>query len=286
MAHGLTRELLDTHVHLWDLAVSPQDWIDGTMAVLDRDFLAGDLAAALDAVAVPRAVAVQATSSIAETAFLLDEAADPHIRGVVGWLDVTGDVPAQCAAFARHPNSAKLVGIRHPAHLEDNQDWLLLDEVVRGIRAIAAQGLAFDLVVRPWQLRSAAALAGSVPEARFVLDHLGKPPIASGELDAWGDDLATLASHENVVAKVSGLTIEADWRAWTAGDLRPVVDRALELFGADRLLFGSDWPLVQLTEGGYAGWLAAYLDCTSALSSSERAAIDSSNALRVYRLRA
>lgn len=284
MAHGLARQPIDTHAHLWDLAVSPQPWIDESMSALNRNFLAGDLVDCLRAVGVPSAVLVQATSSLDETTFLLDQAAAPEIAGVVGWVDVAGDVPAQRAAFAEHPRFDKLVGIRHPVHIEEDPDWLLRAEVERGIRHLAKAGLAFDLVVRPWQLRKAAELAARVPEAAFVLNHLGKPPIAGGDLGDWRADLALLAERENVVAKVSGITIEADWQAWSTASLRPVIDQALALFGPQRLMFGSDWPLVRLTRGGYAGWLDAYTEGTAELSASEIAAIDAGNARRTYRI--
>ena len=144
-----------------------------------------------------------------------------------------------------------------------------------------AAGLSFDLVVRPWQLPVATQVAAAHPELTFVLDHLGKPPIASGQLNRWRQDLDAIAALPNVAAKLSGLTIEADWLGWSPSHITPILDHALAAFGPERLMFGSDWPLVQLT-GGYAPWLDCYLAWSGALSPSEQASMDASTARGAY----
>ncbi|WP_199176516.1 amidohydrolase [Subtercola sp. Z020] len=249
---------IDAHVHLWNRATDPQDWIDPlTMGAIDRDFGLAELAGMLDATGVSRAVVVQSSNSLAETLRLLELAAiDPRILGVVGWLDLTADVPAQLAGIpAAHREH--LVGVRHLVHIDDDEEWLGRADVNVGLDHLGEAGLAFDLVVRWWQLPLAAKTASRHPGVRFVLDHLGGVPAetgAPGEPDrvAWRDGLRALAGQPNTVAKVSGVSGLLD--AGTSRDeLDRLVDIAVDAFGADRLMFGSDWPLVELAAGA-AGW--------------------------------
>lgn len=279
----MSRTLLDTHVHLWDLVATPQPWINGAMATIDRDFRAQDLSEQLSLVGVPRAIVVQADHSLAETRWLLSQASESdEITGVVGWVDVAGDVHAQLDEVAGMAGAQALVGIRHLAHIDADASWLERPDVAAGIAVLGEYGLSFDLVIRPWQVRQAAALAARAPETSVVLDHLAKPPLASGDIASWQADLAALAEFPNVRAKISGLTIEAAWNDWAVADLAPAVHRALELFGPSRLVFGSDWPLIRLTRGGYAGWIEAYLELTAGLSPDEQLAIDSGTAFDAY----
>lgn len=284
MAHGLNRRLLDAHIHLWDLAATPQDWIDPvTMAAIDRDFAAADLDAQLSAVDVEWAVAVQADHSLAETRMLLDATLlTDRLVGVVGWVDAAGDVAGQVAELQEHPAGDRLVGIRHLAHTPGHEDWLTRADVAAGVRTLGDLALSVDLVVRDHQLRDARTLALAAPDTTFVLDHLAKPALATGDLATWRTDLAALAELPNVVAKLSGLTIEADWQGWSIETLSPAVSHALEVFGSDRLMFGSDWPLIRLTAGEYAGWVEAYVELTGALSPDEQAAIDQHTARIAY----
>ncbi|MEV0720146.1 amidohydrolase family protein, partial [Asanoa sp. NPDC050611] len=179
-----------------------------------------------------------------------------------------------------------LVGIRAPVQGEE-QDYLDRADVRAGLATIGAAGLAFDLVVRVDQLPSAARAAAALPDVRFVLDHLGKPRITAGAegLAEWRAAIAPLAACPNATAKVSGLVTEADWRRWTVDDLRPYVAGALEFFGPDRLMLGSDWP-VCLLAGTYGVVRSALLDALGVLSETERAAILGDTATRVYRLSA
>jgi len=283
------RALLDAHTHVWTMARHPQAWIDpSTMAVIDRDFSVSDLVAAIDRAeseraSVTGAVIVQASNSLSETMDILTEAANvPEIEGVVGWVDLTSpSMERDLDQLEALVGGEKLHGIRHLAHEEEDERWLAGEDVDRGLDALGRRGLAFDLVVRAPQLGVAREVVLAHPGTRFVLDHLGKPPIASGELTAWEAGLRAIANAGNVVAKVSGLTIEADWASWSPASIRPVLDTALEAFGPERLMFGSDWPLVELP-GGYSGWLDAYLDWSAGLSPSERLAMDSGTARRTY----
>jgi L-fuconolactonase len=281
----MTRLLVDAHLHLWELERHPQPWIDPeSMSEIARDFTARDADAELSAHSIAEAVVVQADNSLSETEDLLAAAAaEPVIGAVVGWVDLLGDVTAQLAYLRGLRGGAVLVGVRHLAHLEPDPAWLLRPDVTAGLTAVAEAGLAIELVVRAHQLPVVTTLVDALPAASFVLDHLGKPPLLAGgaELDRWRTDLAGLARRPHVVAKVSGLGLEADHHGWSTTTLRPAVDHALEAFGPDRLMFGSDWPLVRLTRG-YTAWWEAYLQLTGALSASEQEAIDHGTARHTY----
>lgn len=280
----MSRRILDAHLHTWDRTRHAQPWIDPqAMRAIDRDFPTAAAVAQLAAVGVAGCVAVQCVNQSAETVDLLaDASGQPAVRGVVGWADLTGDVPAQLARLRAGTGGEHLVGVRHVTFGEDER-WLARGDVGRGLDALAAAGLTYDVLVGAHQLPLVAELARVHPATTLVLDHLGKVPVRGPGLTDWARDLAALAACPNVVVKVSGLVTEADWTGWSADGLWPVVAHALDAFGADRLLFGSDWPLVELA-GGYQRWLEAYLQLTDGLTAAEQAAIDAGTALRTYGL--
>ena len=197
----------------------------------------------------------------------------------MGWVDLEGDVTEQLSALRAAPGGERLVGIRHLAHQDPDPGWLARPSV--DFAALGDAGLPFDLVITPKQFAAASVAVESNPNTRFVLDHLGKPPIASGDLTRWRSDLAALASHANVVAKLSGLTMEARWNDWSLDDLRPVVDTALDTFGPERLLFGSDWPLVDLADG-LDRWLHAADTLLGDLTEPQREAVFAGNTVTTY----
>jgi L-fuconolactonase len=183
-----------------------------------------------------------------ETCTLLEvAAATPFVAGVVGWVDLTSpDVAERLAELRARPDGCYLVGIRHQVHDEADADWLLRNDVRRGLHALQDAGLAYDVLVRTRELPAALDMARAFPELRLVVDHIAKPPIASGELEPWAGRLAALARLEHVSCKFSGLVTEADWARWRPEDLAPYAERVVEWFGEDRLLFGSDWPVCTL----------------------------------------
>lgn len=278
--------VVDAHHHLWDLAVRDQDWITGPeMAPLDRSFAVADLAAEARAAGVTGTVVVQTVTVAEETPELLALAAGSELlAGVVGWTDLTApDVADTLAALRAGPGGERLVGIRHQVQGEPDPRWLERPEVLHGLTAVAEAGLAYDLVVLPHQLPAACAAARAVPGLAFVLDHLGKPPIRSGAVEPWASGLRALGSLPNTFGKLSGLVTEADWAGWTRTGLRPFADTALEVFGPERLMFGSDWP-VCLLAASYAEVLSAARDLTVELSLSEQASVFAGTAARAYRL--
>lgn len=274
---------VDAHVHLWDLARTPQPWIDADMVAIDRDFGADDLVEHLARIGAASAVVVQVDHSLEETEWMLDAAArSSAIAGVVGWVDLERETAGDLARLAAHPAADRLVGVRHLAHVDPDPAWLARPAVAAGVRALGAAGLAFDLVVRDHQLPLAAALAASAPETTLVLDHLGNPPLAGPDLGAWARDLAALGAHERVVAKLSGLVLAAAKAEDPAGRVRAGVEIALDAFGPTRLMMGSDWPLVLLHPDGGEGWAATLHALISALSPSEREAILRGTAIAAY----
>lgn len=276
----LTR--VDSHVHFWRYTPHEYEWLDERMRELRRDFLPADLEPVLRDHDVAGVVAVQARQSLAETEWLLEISRHSRsVLGVVGWVDLRGaGVAAELARFA----GSRLCGVRHVVQAEP-PGFLLASEFQRGMRAVTARGLAYDLLLHAGQLEEAAALVDLHPEQRFVLDHLAKPHILTGRLEPWASDLRQLAARPNVWLKLSGLVTEADWAAWQPADLRPYLEVALEAFGTDRTMFGSDHP-VCLVAASYAEVLGVVSDFIHALSESERQQVLAGNATSFYRLAA
>jgi L-fuconolactonase len=277
---------VDSHHHLWDLGRG-YPWLDDpALAGIRRSFGVADLRAVLAPAGVDRTVLVEAgRCDAAEVGEFLALAANtPEIAGVVGWAELTDPrLPATLAEYRLCPGGDLLVGVRAQVQGEADPGYLRRPDVQRGLSTVAEAGLAYDLVVRADQLPGAAAAAAAVPHGRFVLDHLGKPPIKAGELAGWRASLAGLAARPNACAKLSGLVTEADWARWTPADLRPYVLTAVELFGPGRLMFGSDWP-VCLLAASYRQVVDALAEAIADLSAAERAGIWGGNAARWYRL--
>ena len=266
--------VIDAHAHLWQRAHTPQDWIDSdTMPAIDRDFWVDDLARMQAEAGIDGAILVQSANSAQETRDLLAAAAHPSVLGVVGWIDLEGDVRRQLADLRALPGGDHLVGIRHLAHVDPDPGWL-----VRPSLQFAALDVPFDLVVHAPQLGLAAQVAQRHPQTTFVLDHLGNPPIAGGDLSGWRRDLARLAALPNVVTKLSGITLQTSWNDWTIDDLREPIAVALDAFGPERVLFGSDWPLLLLASDG-----PSWVDIVRELvPQHDHAAVLGGNCSRVY----
>ncbi|MFJ8630298.1 amidohydrolase family protein [Streptomyces sp. NPDC093568] len=278
--------VVDAHHHVWDLSVRDQDWITGPeLQPLRRNFSVGDLADEAGPAGVGRTVLVQTVTVAEETPEFLALAAEHElIAGVVGWTDLTRpDVAEELARLRELPGGPYLKGIRHQVQGEPDPQWLLRADVRRGLTAVAEAGLVYDLVVRPHQLPACAKAAAILPGLTFVLDHLGKPPIAAGTREPWATDLRALAALPNTACKLSGMVTEADLASWTPDDLRPYADTVLDAFGADRSMFGSDWPVCTLA-ATYGEVLDAAAELTSALSDAERTEIFEGTAARVYGL--
>lgn len=280
------RQIIDAHHHVWDLSVRSQPWITGeTLAPLARSFPVDDLAPEARAAGVAGTVVVQTVCVPEETPELLALADGTDlVAGVVGWADLTApDAADAIAALREQPGGDRLVGIRHQVQEEADPHWLLRPDVRRGLLAVADAGLAYDLVVKPHQLPAATMAAATLTGLTFVLDHLGKPPIATGALEPWATYVRRLAALPNTVCKLSGMVTEADPAGWRTEDLRPYADTVLDAYGPQRLLFGSDWPVCTL-QAGYAEVVRIADRLTDGLTSGEKDAVFRHNAIRVYGL--
>jgi len=270
---------IDAHHHLWTLARGDYGWLTPDLAPIYRDFCLSDLAPHLSATHIEGTILVQAAPTEAETMFLLDIAENAEvIRGVVGWTDFdAADAMARIDALAARN---LLVGLRPMVQDIDDDDWLLGPALTPLLAAMARNGLVFDALMLPRHLPRLLRVVGRHPDLEFVLDHCGKPRLAAGEIADWQRDIALLAEHPNIVCKLSGLVTEAA-PDWQIADLSRAVDHVRAYFGSRRMLWGSDWPVVNLA-GGYAKWLAAAENLLADLAPNQKAGVFGGNAARIY----
>jgi L-fucono-1,5-lactonase len=270
---------IDAHHHLWTLARGDYGWLTPDLAPIYRDFYLSDLAPHLSAAGIEGTILVQAAPTEAESMFLLDIAENAEVvRGVVGWTDFdAADGVARIDALAARK---LLVGLRPMVQDIDDDNWLLGPTLAPLLAAMARNGLVFDALVLPRHLPRLLRVIDSHPDLKFVLDHCSKPRLATGEIAIWQRDIALLAQYPNIVCKLSGLVTEAA-PDWQIADLRQAVDHVRACFGPQRMLWGSDWPVVNLA-GGYAKWFGAAKTLLADLSPDEKADIFGGNAARIY----
>ncbi len=278
---------VDSHHHFWDTSDPRFDyyWMTDDLAAIRGHYGPEELRPWLAGSGVDRTVVVQTIPSVEETrGFLATAASTDFLAGVVGWVDLTDPAVTDAIAGLRDgPGGASLVSIRHQAHDEPDSGWLVRADVRRGIEEVLRAGLAYDVLVRSRELPAALALVRSMPDGRFVVDHIAKPNIKEGEIEPWASRMRPLAEHPGVYVKVSGMITEADWGGWTPDQLVPYVQRLLEWFGPDRLMFGSDWPVCQLA-GTYAEVHAAAIHAVGDITSAERDRVFGGTAVEAYRL--
>lgn len=273
---------LDSHQHFWRYDELQYPWI-AKGSPLHRDWLPLDLAPLLAAHQFDGCVAVQARQTVGESRWLLELAEHSAIiKAVVGWVDLRApDVDRDLESLAAQP---KFRGVRHVVQDEPDANFLLGAEFTRGISNLQRFGLTYDLLIYPRQLPAAIALVRRYPGQAFVLDHIAKPPIKSGVLSSWQEQIRDLAKSPNVLCKVSGLITEADHGTWKPEDFVPFLDVVFEAFGEDRVMFGSDWP-VCLIAGSYERTVRLVEDYTRLLSPDQRAKFFGENCARFYGLR-
>jgi len=247
--------IVDAHQHFWNLETGDYPWLTPDSGVLYRTYEPQDLAPELATAGIDGTVLVQAADSFAETDAMLARAdACDFVAGVVGWVPLMA--PGETAeAIERYRSHRRFVGVRHLIHDEPDPDWLVRGEVLESLGLLAGAGLTFDVVsVLPRHLEHVVTLAERHPGLRIVIDHLSKPRIRDHEWEPWATGLAAAAALPNVHAKISGLVTEADHERWTVEDLRPYVEYAVEVFGPERLMFGSDWPVALLAADYQTVW--------------------------------
>ena len=278
--------ILDAHQHFWQLDL-PFDygWLGrAEHAAINRSYLPADLLPQIRSAGVDATIFVQTQHSVEENRWVLRLAEqNAFIAGVVGWVDLSSECcEEQLQEFVNQP---KFCGVRHITQDEPDDDFIIRPDVLRGLRVLERYSVPFDLLFYVRHLRHAATLGRQLPDLPMVVDHLAKPQIRLGQLDQWRLDLRRAAECGNIYCKLSGLVTEADWGRWTVADLRPYVETALECFGVERCMFGSDWPVCELA-AGYEDVVGAMRELTSGLSTAERARIFGGTAVEFYGLEA
>ena len=273
---------IDAHQHFWTLARGDYGWLTPRMAAIYRDFGPADLKPMLDAARIDGTVLVQAAPTVAETEFMLDIAdTTPFVKGVVGWVDFeAADAPLVIGRLAKHP---AFVGLRPMIQDIEDDDWMLRADLAPAFEALQAEGLTFDALTLPRHLPNLRRLLERYPDMRVVIDHGSKPTIRDGAIGPWDADMAALARETRAYCKLSGLVTEAK-ADWTVETLQPYVDHLLTVFGPNRLIWGSDWPVATLASS-YDGWVVATERLLQGLSENDRVAIWGGNAARTYNLR-
>lgn len=276
---------IDSHHHIWNPSVGDFSWMTKAHDPINREFTRDDLSLLLTEAQVDRTVLVQTWSSIEETERFLTLAGETEfIAAVVGWVDLTGNVPAQIDRLMAHPHAVYLKGLRHQVHDEVDANWLLRQDVQQGLQELQKHGLVYDLLIRTREIPAAISCVAQLPEMKFIVDHSAKPRIADGWDNEWDSQIEHLAQYrKNVWVKLSGLVTEADWENWKPEEIAPYVHRVIELFGTGRVMVGSDWPVCTLASD-YAGTMNLVRDCLSDYSVEALSDVLRNNAIRAYGL--
>jgi len=275
---------VDTHQHFWNLAKVEYPWLAPAYGPIYANFAPQDLEPQLRAAGIDRTVLVQSANSNEDTVSMLTQAeCYDWIGAVVGWVPLY-DHAAAARLLDRYAGHPKWRGVRHLNHEEADPDWLIRSDVLGGLKLLEERGMTFDVVaIFPKHIGHVPRLAEHAPELKIIIDHLAKPPIKEKKMEEWRAAMARCAQYPNVYAKVSGLNTAADWNHWSAADLQPYIDAAIELFGAERCMFGSDWP-VAILAGDYA---KVWRETNEALRGRSQAEVDAvlgGTAQRVYRI--
>lgn len=277
--------IVDAHHHFWDRQMDGFDhgWqAQEGLEKICRNFLPADLEPLIRSAGIDKTVFVQTQHNTRENDWVLDLANQyPWLAGVVGWVDLAGD---QCEAqIEKYKSQPKFVGVRHITQDESDDDFIISAAVSRGLALLEKHDVAFDLLFFVKHIKHAQFVGKRFPNLRLVIDHLAKPHIKQGATEGWEEHFVAAAKCENIYCKLSGMVTEADWQHWKPADLRPYVETALDAFGPDRCMFGSDWPVCELA-ASYSEVFDALVECIGGVSESERAKILGLNAMDFYRL--
>ena len=280
---------IDSHHHLWDLGIAPRNWLAGeVLAPINRTFSMKDFYAERASAKIDKSILVQTLADYEEMKEFFNVAANhKSIIGVVAWIDTSRvDCFEKLEKYLDLSGANKLVGIRDGAQGRVDTQWLSSDQVVKNVSQLAQERLTFDLLVDPPHLDASAKLVKECPDTTFILDHIGKPNIGkgdAGELGEWSNLIQNLAANRNVFCKVSGMVTEANWQSWENQDFKRYFDVILDSFGADRIMFGSDWPVCKLAASyDQVTDLADFL--VQDLSQGEKEKFWSLNALKAYEI--
>lgn len=273
--------MIDAHVHFWKYNPIKDAWITNEMQLLQRDFLAQDLQPVLQKNDVTGIVAVQADQSENETNFLLQLAnKNPVIKAIVGWVDLQNEnIENKLLYWSEY---AVIKGFRHIVQAEAD-GFLRKEKFLNGIRSLRKFGFTYDILIYQNQLKEAIQFVNKFPNQKFVIDHCAKPNIRDQKINEWKTGIKEIAHNENVHCKLSGLITEANWNQWKEKDFYPYLDVVFESFGTERILFGSDWP-VMLLSGNYIKWKRLVENYMHRFSPEEKQKVFGKNAIKFYNL--
>ena len=278
---------IDSHHHLWDLSIRPQEWMVGDgMEPVARNFDTNDLRAAIAGSKIEKTVLVHATTTYDETYELLEIAqVDETVIAVVGWLQIDSpDAISHCEKYLEAPGGIYLKGIRDVAQDLPDSNYLAKPQSIATVQQLGKMGLTYDILTKTPELRAAIDLVKACPDVQFVLDHISKPYIAKGEIEPWKSLITELAAFENVSCKISGMVTEAKWNNWESEDFAPYVDHIIESFSPQRLMFGSDWPVALLAAPSYSEVVHLAEGLTATLSETESELFWRKNVLSAYKI--
>jgi L-fuconolactonase len=278
----MSKTRIDAHHHLWRYLPPGPAWMADGMEGLRRDFLIEDLRAVTAEVGVTGTIVVETERTVEETGWLSQVAAsDDLIRGVVGWAPLTS--PAVVAELERIASLPKMKAIRHPIHDESDDQFVLRDDFNRGVAALKQFDLRYDILIFEKHLPQTIQFVDRHPDQVFILDHVAKPRIRDRVFSPWKENIRKLARRSNVYCKVSGMVTEADWHAWSEEDVSPYIETVVEAFTPNRLMFGSDWPVMTLASS-YGRWMATIQSAIAQLSVTEKERILGGTAVEAYGL--
>ncbi len=272
---------VDTHVHFWKYKKVKDSWITDDMKILQQDYIPQTISSTLKRNDIDGCVAVQVEQTELETLFLI-ELAKTHdiIKGVVGWIDLQNEnIEERLHYFSQFPI---IKGWRHIVQSEPN-DFLLQKNFQRGIQSLQSHGYTYDLLIYHQQLKPALEFISKFPEQKFVIDHCAKPDIGNKNIDEWKTLIQQMAKYPNVYCKLSGLLTEAKWKQWSPGEFYPYLDVVFDSFGTDRLMFGSDWPVILLS-GMYVQWKSLLEKYMENFTQEDREKVFGGNAMKFYNL--
>ena len=274
--------VIDSHQHFWKYEPVKHSWIDDDMSVIRKNFLPSDLAKVYQENGINGCVAVQADQTLEETDFLIDLASsNDYIKGIVGWVDLRSEnIEEALEKYSKH-NIVK--GFRHVVQGESDHNFLLRPNFLRGISLLERYNFTYDILVFPHQLGAVLEFVKQFPKQKFVIDHIAKPYIKDGFFEGWASQMKSISKQENVYCKMSGMITEADYNTWTLEQLNPYMDLILNVFGSNRIMFGSDWP-VCLVAGNYKQVKEIVTNFIVKLSDSEQRGIMGYNAINFYNI--
>lgn len=281
-------QIIDTHIHIWDLEKARYTWLDQDTSILNKTYTVEEFDSVREEVGVSKGILVQAANHIEDTDLMLQAAVKTKwITGVVGWLPLLQPEETEKLLAGKYFRHQYFKGVRHLIHNEADTAWLLQEKVIESLKLLVQYNLPYDVVgVIPAHIETAIKVAEKVPGLKMVFDHLNQPPIATKKFGQWGDLMKEAASHQNFHAKISGLgTASGNFEGWTNHDLKPYIEFVLENFGENRCFCGGDWP-VSLLAGGYAKtWNSYQIILSSLLNNSAKPKVFSENAERFYGLK-